>query len=88
MYCIGAIIDYSLRVWAVYSLDTCTDWVWHLYHTLVNICFELIYLFLELAIMLNTGIWAYFFLKILTHRDIRYDEINAALMYEQDDSME
>ena len=36
--------------------------------------------------MLNTGKWAYYFLKILTHRDIRYDEINAALMYEQDDS--
>ena len=79
---------YSLKIWANYGLDSCSDWEFYLYHSLVNICFELIYLFLELAIMINIGIWGYFFLKIQTHRDIRYDEINAAFMHEQDDSIE
>ena len=61
--------------------------MFYLYYSLVSICFEFNYLFLELAMMLNIGIWVYFYLKIQTHRDIRYDEINEALMYEQEDSI-
>ena len=84
----GAIINYSLRIWANYYGESFTEWQFYIYHSSVTVCFQLIYLFLKLAIMLNTGIWGYFFLLILTHRDIRYDEINAAFMYEQEDSRE
>ena len=36
--------------------------------------------------MLNISKWIYFFLVILTHRKIRYDEIDAAIMYEEEDN--
>ena len=35
--------------------------------------------------MLNTGIWGYYFLKILAHDDIRYDETYAAFTYGLED---
>ena len=36
--------------------------------------------------MLNTGIWGYYFLKILAHDDIRYDETYAAFTYGLEDN--
>ena len=57
-----------------------------LYYTLQNVTIELSVLFLELAIMLNISKWVYFFLVILTHRKIRYDEIFAEMMYESEDN--
>ena len=53
-----------------------------LYLSLQNISYEFSFLFLELAIMLNISKWIYFYLVILTHRKIRYDEIFAEMMYE------
>ena len=40
--------------------------------------------------MLNISKWIYYFLVILTHRKIRYNEIDAAIVYEEeeDDSKE
>ena len=35
--------------------------------------------------MLNIAIWGKFFVLIQTHRDIRYDEVYAQIMYEQED---
>ena len=43
-------------------------------------------LFLELAIMLNIAKWIYYYLVILTHRKIRYNEIDAAIMIEEEDN--
>ena len=36
--------------------------------------------------MLNISKWIYFFLVTLTHRKIRYDEINAEIMYDEEDN--
>ena len=33
----------------------------------------------------NIAVWVYFFMKIQTHRDIRYDEIYAQMMYKEED---
>ena len=34
----------------------------------------------------NIAVWVYFFMKIKTHRDIRYDEVKAQMMYEIEDN--
>ena len=75
------VVYYLLFIWAYYREESFTDWEHNLHDSLESILYEFRYLFLELAIMLNIAIWGYFYLKILTHRDIRYDEINAAIMY-------
>ena len=36
--------------------------------------------------MLNIAEWIYFFLVILTHRKIRYDEIDAEIINEEEDN--
>ena len=60
--------------------DTLSDRM--IYISLQTISYDFSFLFLELAIMLNISKWIYFYLVILTHRKIRYDEIFAEMMYE------
>ena len=83
---LGALTVKSLGIWD-YFKEKLSIREWLIYISLFSILnLEFRFLFLELAVMLNITKWIYFYLVILTHRKIRYDEIYAEIMYELEDN--
>ena len=83
MFVLGALIDFSARIWAYFRQENPTKKDIDIYFSLRYIIYyEFYFLFLELAIMLNIAKWIYFYLLIQTHRNIRIYEINQEIFPE------
>ena len=84
-FVLGGVIQCLVNIWAYYAGDYFTAYDYNFCNTFRNVTGQISYLFLELAMTVNLAVWVYFFMKIQTHRDIRYDEIFAQMMYGEED---
>ena len=79
-FVLGTLFVHSMLILKYFN-EKVVAWDQHLFIHLLNVFdYMLRYLFLQLAIMLNISKWIYFYLVIIAHRKIRYDEIDAAIM--------